>query len=82
VKYVTFYWSIMGGVQHVEKFATEADALRNFRANYRSYFDLSGRFLPRKTPCAYGFPHRKYYCMSIRDFKKNFPEESKKGGAK
>ena len=78
MKYCTFYWSIMGGIQHMEKFKTEAEALKNFRANYRTFFDLHTRFAPRKTPCAYGFAHRKYYCMSIKDYKKYFAEE---GGA-
>lgn len=78
MRYVTFYWSIMGGVTDVEKFKTKEEALKNFRANYRSYFQLHTRFVPKDAPCAYGFPHRKYYCMSIRAFNKF----TKKEGAK
>ena len=78
MRYVTFYWSIMGGITDIEEFKTKEEALKNFRANYRSYFQTHDRFMPRDTPCAYGFPHRKYYCMSIRRFKK-FAEQE--GGA-
>lgn len=70
MKYVTFYWDITSGIANAEKFETEKEALANFRARYKNYFDLHTRFLPRKTPCAYGFPHRKFYCMSIKDFQK------------
>ena len=74
MEYCTFYWSIMEGVRYLEVFKTEAEALKNFRANYRSFFDWTTRFSPRKTPCAYGFPHRKYYCMSLRDYRTHFQE--------
>lgn len=78
MRYVTFYWSIMGGITDVEIFKKKEEALKNFRANYRSYFQIHGKFEPHDTPCAYGFPHRKYYCMSIRLFKKFAKQE---GGA-
>ena len=33
MRYVTFYWSFMGGISDIEEFKTKEKALKNFRAN-------------------------------------------------
>lgn len=78
-RWVTCYWSIIGGVRDVVEHKTRDEATRYFRRNYRSYFELSGPFNV-KLPCTYGYPHRKFMGISKRVFEKMFGKQE--GSAK
>lgn len=80
MKYITFYYTFLNGLLDVEVHDSKDDAVKFYRKNARYYFD--GLNLPAKTtpPAACGFPHRWFGVMSIRMFRKRFPEW--KGGAK
>ena len=72
--------SILGGLTDVVFHDSKDDAVKFYRRKAYSYFD--GLILPKKTdvPNACGFSHRQFMVMSIRKFKRFFPEY--KGGAK
>lgn len=78
MKYVTYYDTLLNGLSDVKVHDSKDDAVKYYRKNARWYFDVS---LPAVTtpPTACGFPHRLFGVMSIRMFRKRFPEW--KGGA-
>ena len=80
MRYVTCYESFLGGLTDVMLHDSKDDAVKFYRREAHYYFN--GLRLPKNTdvPTACGFPHRKFMVMSIRRFKKMFPEY--KGGAK
>jgi len=80
MRYVTYYYSFLGGLTDVDVHPDEESAIKFYRREAKHYFD--GLQLPRKTttPTACGFAHRRYGVMSIRQFRKEFPEWE--GGAK
>ena len=75
MRYVTFYYSFLGGLDDAEIHENKEAAIAFYRQNAKRYFDVR---LPRKTvvPTACGFPHRQFCVASIRAFNKRF----KKGG--
>lgn len=75
-RWVTGYYTILGGVSNVTVHKDKATAEKYFKANYRSYFQINTPFKV-KLPCTYGFPHRKVFAMSIRAFEKEFGKVSK-----
>ena len=79
MRYVTYYYSFLGGLSDVTVHHDKDSAVRFYRKEAVHYFDVR---LPRKTetPTACGFAHRRFGVMSMRLFRKNFPEW--KGGAK
>lgn len=79
MRYVTCYESFLIGLNDVMFHDSKDDAVRFYRREAYHYFNELK--LPKKTdvPTACGFPHRKFMVMSIRRFKKMFPEY--KGGA-
>ena len=79
VRYVTYYYSFLSGLTDVTVHPDKESAVRFYRMEAKHYFDVR---LPSKTetPTACGFAHRRFGVMSIRLFRKNFPEW--KGGAK
>ena len=85
MRYVTYYYSIIGGLSDVEFHDKKEDAVKFYRKEAHCYFnDLC---LPAKTttPTACGFFHRHFGVMSLSKFKKEFPEyfnTEKKGVAK
>ena len=82
MKYVTYYYSIMGGLSDVEFHGGKDDAVKFYRRVAHYYFD--NLRLPVKTtpPTACGYPHRMFGVMSLVKFKKEFPEyfKAKEGG--
>lgn len=78
MKWVTFYWSIMGGVCDVTVHKDRDTATRFFRAVYKSYFEINIPF-DVKLPCRYGFAHRAFYGMTKTAFEKKWGKI--KGGA-
>lgn len=64
----------MGGLSDVEFHDKKDDAVKFYRKAAHSYFD--NLRLPTKTttPTACGFAHRYFGVMSLRKFKKDFPE--------
>lgn len=70
MRYVTFYYSIMGGIQDVEYHSDMPTALQYFKKHYRDYFQLNVPFRPTKLPASYGFFHRRFMGMSIRAYNK------------
>lgn len=80
MRYVTYYYSFLGGLTDVDVHPDKESAVKFYRREAPRYF--SGLRLPRKTttPNACGFVHRRFGIMSIKLFRKNFPEW--KGGAK
>ena len=80
MRYVTYYDSFIGGLTDVVFHDSKDDAVKFYQREAYCYFD--GLILPKKidVPNACGFPHRQFVVMSIRKFKKMFPEY--KGGLK
>lgn len=78
MSYVTCYDSFLGGLTDVVFHEDKESAIKFYRRNAKYYF--LGLTLPKKTdvPTACGFPHRMFMVMSIRKFKKEYPEY--KGG--
>lgn len=78
MRYVTYYYSFLSGLTDVIVHTDKESAVRFYRREAKHYFDVR---LPSKTqtPTACGFAHRRFGVMSIRLFRKNFPEW--KGGA-
>ena len=74
MRWVTFYYSILGGVQNLEYHKDMPTALAYFRRHYQDFFAISAPFRPTKLPASYGFPHRKYMGMSIRNYNKYWKE--------
>lgn len=74
MRYVTCYESFLGGLTDVMFHDSKDDAVKFYRREAHYYFN--GLRLPKKTdvPTACGFPHRKFMVLSIRRFKKMFPE--------
>lgn len=80
MRYVTYYSTFLRGLSDVEFHDSKEDAVKFYRKNAHYYFD--GLMLPPKTtpPAACGFPHRVFGVMSVRMFRRRFPEW--KGGGK
>lgn len=80
MRYVTCYDSFLGGLTDVTIHEDEEIAIKFYRKEANYYFH--GLNLPKKVeaPAACGFPHRVFRLMSIRKFKKLYPEY--KGGFK
>lgn len=80
VRYVTYYDSVSGGLADVDIHPDKESAVKFYRREAKHYF--YGLQLPSKTvpPTACGYVHRLFGIMSIRKFRKSFPEW--KGGAK
>lgn len=74
MKYVTYYHTFMGGLADVHVHPDKKSAVDFYRREALCYFD--GLRLPRRitAPTACGFPHRRFGVMSVRQFRKNFPE--------
>lgn len=74
MKYVTYYSSILGGIQDVVFHDNKESAVKYYRKYAHWYFQ--GLTLPKKTtvPTACGFAHRMFGVMSSRRFKKEYPE--------
>ena len=74
MKYVTYYNSILGGIQDVKIHSDKESAVRFYRRSAHLYF--TGLTLPKKTtvPTACGFVHRMFVVQSLRQFKKEHPE--------
>jgi hypothetical protein len=74
MRYVTCYDSFLGGLTDVEFHNSKDDAVKFYRKEAKYYFH--GLRLPKKidVPSACGFPHRMFRIMSIRKFKKLYPE--------
>lgn len=74
MKYVTYYYTFLGGLSDVEVHDNKDDAVKSYRKAAHGYF--GGLRLPSKImpPAACGFPHRRFGVMSIRRFRKMFPE--------
>ena len=74
MRYITYYYTFLGGLADVRIHPDRKSAVKFYRREAKSYFyDLR---LPSKTttPTACGFVHRRFGVMSIRLFRKNFPE--------
>lgn len=82
MRYVTYYYSIMGGLSDVVFHDKKDDAVKFYRKRAHYYFN--GLSLPAKTvtPTACGFFHRRFGVMPLSKFKKDFPEyfKAKEGG--
>lgn len=74
MRYVTFYYSFLGGVQYLEYHQDMPTALAYFRRHYRDFFEISSPFRPNRLPASYGFPHRRFMGMSIRAYNKHWKE--------
>lgn len=80
MRYVTCYDSFLDGLTDVTFHEDKESAIKFYRKEANYYFN--GLILPKKidAPTACGFPHRCFQVMSIRKFKKEYPEY--KGGTK
>ena len=74
MRYVTYYYTFLSGLQDVKVHNNKDEAVKFYRKEaYRYFYNLR---LPAKTttPTACGFTHRMFAVMSIRMFRKRFPE--------
>lgn len=74
MRWVTFYYSVLGGICDVTYHKTREDCKTFFKKNYKSYFQINTPFKV-DVPCRYGFPHRAFYAMSTIAFKKNWMKD-------
>lgn len=73
MRYVTFYWSILRGVEDLEVHKDKDTATRFYRRNCRLYFQnntIDTRSV--QLPFRYGFAHRAFFGMSIRQYNKYY----------
>ena len=71
MKWVTYYDSILGGVQDVTVHKDRETATQYFKRHYKDYFEVNTPFNVR-LPCKYGFYHRAFYGVSKKAFEKMF----------
>ena len=71
MKWVTYYDSIMGGVQDVVVHDDRDSATRYFKRHYKDYFELNTPFNV-KLPCKYGFYHRAFYGVTKKAYEERF----------
>jgi hypothetical protein len=74
MRYVTCYDSFLGGLTDVMFHEDKESAIEFYRRGARYFFP--GIRIPTKikTPNACGFIHRQFRIMSIKKFKKMYPE--------
>ena len=74
MRHVTYYYTFLAGLTGVDVHPDRKSAVRFYRREAMRYFPCVQ--LPRKTttPTACGFACRRFGVMSIRLFRKNFPE--------
>lgn len=70
MRYVTFYWDVFSGVRDKVLHPDMPTALKYFRRHHKDYFQLNVPFNPPKLPASYGYGHRRYFGMSIRQYNK------------
>lgn len=70
-KWVTYYWSILGGVQDLEVHPDRESATKDFQRRHRNYFELNTPF-KAKLPCRYGFWHRGFFGETKRNYERQF----------
>jgi hypothetical protein len=77
MRYVTCYDSILGGLIDVVFHNSKEEAVKSYRKEAKCYFN--GLVLPKKieVPSVCGFPHRQFMVVSIRRFRKLYPEYKK-----
>lgn len=82
MKYVTYYDHFVDGLADVRVHPDRKSAVEFYRREAPRYFD--GLKLPRRTtpPTTCGFPHRLFGVMSIRKFRKTFPEWKEDSGGR
>ena len=68
-KWVTFYDDVFRGVQDYVEHPDREAATKYFKAHYRQYFELSTKN-DVKLPMSYGYPHRRFYGITLRQFQK------------
>lgn len=74
MRWVTFYKDhLQDRIIDYQEHKDKATAERYFRANYRKYFSIAPKVVVR-LPMSYGFPLRKFYGVSIREFHKYYEE--------
>lgn len=73
MRYATFYYNIITDqVSDLKVHSNKETALKFFNTNCKQYFQNNANWKAPKLPATYGFPHRKYYGISARAFKKMF----------
>lgn len=73
MRYVTFYYDLLRDhVSDLKVHENKETALKHFNTNCKNYFQLNTQFKADRLPASYGYPHRKYYGVSARTFKKMF----------
>lgn len=73
-EWVTFYWSLMNGINDLTIHKDKETATKYFKNNYKKYFQLAQE-QEVKLPMSYGYPHRRFYGKSKREFDKEFQGE-------
>lgn len=76
-KWVTFYWSMLGGVEDVVEHSDKETARNYFLKHCFRYFQKTPFFDKKsvKLPYSYGFAHRKYYAMTKNSYQKLWGSE-------
>lgn len=78
-KWVTYYYSILGGITDLTVHDDKSAAAKFFKKHYRDYFIINTP-MRVKLPCTYGFPHRKYCATTKSVFEKEFGSVEMNGG--
>ena len=74
MRYVTYYYSILGGLSDVKFHSKKDESVKFYRKAAHGYFDnlrLSAKTTP---PTACGFFHRRFGVMTLAKFKSEFPK--------
>lgn len=73
MRWVTFHYDLIREQVSALKIQENKEvALKYFNTNCKKYFQLNTPFKADKLPATYGYPMRKYYCISATTFKKMF----------
>ena len=73
MRYVTFYYDLLQDhISDLKVHKNKEAALKHFNTNCKNYFQLNTQFKADRLTASYGYPHRKYYGVSARIFKKMF----------
>lgn len=75
--WVTFYWSMMGGIEDVVEHRNKENAKEYFQKHCLDYFQKPPGFNKKQIslPYSFGFPHRKFYGMTKYKFQKLFEKD-------
>ena len=76
MRWVTYYYSVLRGIEDFEIHKDKKTATRYFNKHFKDYFQVNTPF-SANLPCTYGFVHRMFVGESIRSFNISHHKETK-----